>query len=46
VFALAELVSTPSLEVSGLALRIVKDGEGMAVIDELVLSDAALEVTP
>jgi hypothetical protein len=46
VFALEELVSTPSLEVSGLALRIVKDGEGMAIIDEVHLTDAPVEVTP
>ncbi len=47
VFALEELVSTPSLEVSGLALRIVKDGDGMAIIDEINLTDpAGLGVTP
>jgi hypothetical protein len=39
VFELEELVSTPSLEVSGLALRIVKDGEGMAIVDEVTLGD-------
>jgi hypothetical protein len=47
VFALEELVSTPSLEVSGLALRIVKDGEGMAMVDEIALTDpASVGVTP
>jgi len=38
VFALEELVSTPSLEVSGLALRLVKEGEGTAIVDEVSLS--------
>jgi hypothetical protein len=37
VFALEELVSTPSLEVSGLVLRAVKDGEGAAILDEVSL---------
>ena len=46
VFALEELLSTPSLEVSGLALRIVKDGEGIAMIDEVKLTDPVVEVTP
>jgi hypothetical protein len=47
VFALEELVSTPSLEVSGLALRIIKDGEGTAIVDEVALGEpAAVEVTP
>lgn len=45
VFALEELVSTPSLEVSGLALRIVKDGEGTAIVDEVTLGQPAVEVT-
>ena len=45
VFELEELVSTPSLEVSGLALRIVKDGEGMAMVDEIALGDPVAEVT-
>ena len=45
VFELEELVSTPSLEVSGLALRIVKDGDGTAVVDEVSLA-APGEVTP
>jgi hypothetical protein len=38
VFALEELVSTPSLEVSGLVLRVVKDGDGVAMVDEMSLS--------
>ena len=38
VFLLEELVSTPSLEVSGLALRVVKDGDGLAVVDEVFLA--------
>ena len=38
VFLLEELVSTPSLEVSGLALRVVKEGDGLAVVDEVFLS--------
>lgn len=46
VFALETLVSTPSLEVSGLVLRVVKDGEGMAVIDEITLTGRGPEVTP
>ncbi len=46
VFALEELLSTPSLEVSGLALRIVKEGDGMAIIDEVNLTDPAVEVVP
>lgn len=45
VFELEELVSTPSLEVSGLALRIVKDGDGTAVVDEVSLA-APDQVTP
>jgi len=44
VFELEELVSTPSLEVSGLALRVVKDGEGTAMVDEVFLTASA--VTP
>jgi hypothetical protein len=44
VFAVEELISTPSLEVSGLALRVVKDGEGLAMIDEITLGEPA--VTP
>jgi hypothetical protein len=44
VFALEELVSTPSLEVSGLVLRVVKEGEGVAVIDEVSLTEP--EVLP
>ena len=39
VFALEELVSTPSLEVSGLVLRLIKEGEGVAVIDEVTLTE-------
>lgn len=46
VFALEELLSTPSLEVSGLALRIVKEGEGTAMVDEVALTDPAVEVVP
>ena len=46
VFALEELLSTPSLEVSGLALRIVKEGDGLAIIDEINLTDPVVEVTP
>ena len=44
VFALEELVSTPSLEVSGLVLRVIKEGDGMAVIDEVTLTGP--EVAP
>ena len=44
VFAIEELVSTPSLEVSGLTLRVVKDGQGIAMIDEISLTDP--EVLP
>ncbi|HUS65937.1 MAG TPA: hypothetical protein VMZ28_15400 [Kofleriaceae bacterium] len=39
VFALEELVSTPSLEVSGLVLRVIKEGNGMAVIDQVTLTE-------
>jgi hypothetical protein len=39
VFALEELISTPSLEASGLILRVVKDGAGTAIIDEVFLSE-------
>lgn len=39
VFALEELVSTPSLEVSGLVLRLIKEGDGVAVIDEVTLTE-------
>jgi hypothetical protein len=44
VFAVEELVSTPSLEVSGLVLRVVKEGSGTAVVDEVTL--ARPEVLP
>lgn len=44
VFALEELISTPTLEVSGLALRVIKDGEGTAIVDEIFLTDPAVEV--
>jgi hypothetical protein len=44
VFELEELISTPSLEVSGLALRAVKDGDGTAIVDEVSISDP--EVLP
>lgn len=44
VFALEELVSTPSLEVSGLVLRVIKEGSGMAVIDQVTLTEP--EVLP
>jgi hypothetical protein len=44
VFALAERVSTPSLEVSGLALRVIKEGDGVAVVDEVALLEP--EVLP
>jgi hypothetical protein len=44
VFELEELISTPSLEVSGLALRAVKQGDGTAMVDEVSLS--APEVLP
>lgn len=40
VFFLEELVSTPSLEVSGLVLRAVKDGDGTAILDEVSLARA------
>lgn len=37
VFAMEELVSTPSPEVTGLALRIIKEGSGTAIVDEVTL---------
>ena len=46
IFALEELLSTPSLEVSGLALRIIKEGDGIAMIDEVKLSDPVAGGTP
>ncbi|HEU5060153.1 MAG TPA: hypothetical protein VFU21_26660 [Kofleriaceae bacterium] len=47
VFALEELLSTPSREVSGLALRVVKEGEGIAMIDEVSLTEpVVVEETP
>jgi hypothetical protein len=42
VFELEELISTPTLEVSGLALRVVKEGDGTAMIDEVSLSEEVL----
>ena len=44
VFELEELISTPSLEVSGLALRVVKEGDGTAIVDEVSLLEP--EVLP
>jgi len=38
VFRLEELVSAPSLEVSGAVIRVIKDGTGRALIDELYLT--------
>ena len=38
VFALEELVSTPSLEATGVVVRVVKDGTGRLILDELFLS--------
>jgi hypothetical protein len=37
VFALKKLVSTPSLAVDGLVLRVIKDGAGSAIVDEVAL---------
>jgi hypothetical protein len=37
VFALKKLVSTPSLAVDGLVLRVIKDGSGNAIVDEVKL---------
>ena len=37
VFALEKLVSTPSLAVDGLTLRVIKDGDGSAIVDEVSL---------
>jgi hypothetical protein len=45
VFAIDEQVSTPTPEVSGLVLRIVKDGEGRAIIDEISLREPIAEVS-
>lgn len=42
VFELEELISTPTLEVSGLALRVIKEGDGTAMIDEVSLSEEVL----
>jgi hypothetical protein len=42
VFLLEELISSPSLEVSGLALRLVKEGQGTAMVDEVSLSQEVL----
>jgi hypothetical protein len=38
VFLLDELISAPSLEASGAVIRVVKDGTGQAILDELFLS--------
>ena len=43
VFGLDTLVSTPSLEVSGMALRVIKDGDGTAIVDEVNLTEPRLE---
>jgi hypothetical protein len=45
VVAVEELVSTPSPEVSGLVLRIVKDGDGLAIVDEVSLRPPLETVT-
>jgi hypothetical protein len=37
---LSKLLSTPTLEATGLELRIVKEGSGRAIIDELSLSES------
>jgi len=37
VFTLQKLVSTPSLAVDGLVVRVVKDGAGLAIVDEVSL---------
>jgi hypothetical protein len=42
--AIKMLVAVPSLEVSGLVLRIIKDGDGRAVVDEVSLREP--EVAP
>ena len=39
-----ELISTPSLEVSGVVIRIVKDGTGTAVLDEIHLDSMGDEL--
>lgn len=39
VFRLRKLVSTPSLAVDGLVFRVVKDGQGEAIVDEIALSE-------
>jgi hypothetical protein len=38
VFSLAELVSSPSLEASGAVIRVIKEGTGQALLDELYLT--------
>jgi hypothetical protein len=37
-FALAHLVSTPSNEVSGVVIRLIKEGSGTAIVDEVHLA--------
>jgi hypothetical protein len=43
-FRLETQVATPSLEAEGLVLRVIKEGSGRAIVDELVLG--APEVRP
>jgi hypothetical protein len=44
VHAIEALVSTPSLEVTGLVLRIIKEGDGRAIVDEIALRERNPEV--
>lgn len=44
VFALEKRISTPTPEVNGLVLRIVKEGRGRAVVDEVTIRERLEEV--
>jgi hypothetical protein len=43
VFRLETQVATPSLEASGLVIRVIKEGSGRAIVDKLVLAAPAVQ---